>query len=143
MSKISKYFTIQEMVPKEIYLRFGRDSQWFIDPRLMTLLDFIREFIGVPMTVNNWNSGGTLSQRGYRIPDTPTGGRLSQHKFGRAADVSYKGKTVQEVYNLILANEKVFMDAGLTTLENIEFTKSWLHCDIRWTGLNKILIVNP
>lgn len=140
---ISKYFITQELVPPDIYTQYGEKSMWFIDPRLIILADFLREFVGQPMTINNWDSGHTLSLRGFRPPDTTVGGRLSQHKFGRAFDCSFDDILPRTVYNSILSNEKLFMEQGLTTLENIEFTKSWLHCDIRHTGSSSLLIVNP
>jgi hypothetical protein len=40
--------------------------------------------------------------------------------------------------------EQQFIDAQLlTTYENIAATPSWLHIDCRWTGLDKLLMVNP
>ena len=78
------------------------------------------------------------------MPDTAVGGKLSQHKFGRAADIKIPGLTSRQIYDEILNHEKIFMAAGLTTLENIDATPTWVHIDIRYQGNSeKIIIVNP
>lgn len=139
----SKHFIIQELVPPSIYNVWGDRSIFFLDPRLVSLADFVADFFKAPVLINNWNTGGPLDLRGFRPPDTLTGGKLSQHKFGRAFDCNVKGLTPKEVYDEILVNEKQFMNSGLTTMEDINFTKTWNHFDIRWTGNNFIKIVKP
>jgi hypothetical protein len=141
--KLSDNFDIEEFVPKAIFAGWNKRSIMFLDPRLIALAEFHRTFFDLPVYVNNWDSGGAFSLRGFRPPNTTTGGNLSQHKFGRAYDSNTSGMTAKEVYDVILANEKAFMKAGLTTMENVDFTKGWNHLDIRWTGLDHILIVNP
>ncbi|HJZ23678.1 MAG TPA: hypothetical protein VJ201_04430 [Candidatus Babeliales bacterium] len=142
--KVSKNFIIQELVPQSVYAQFGDKSIWFVDINLINMAQSVRDFFGVTVTINNWHSKGTLQNRGYRIPLSEVGGKMSQHKFGRAVDISFKDLTVTEAYDKILKNEKLFMSFGLTTLEDILYTKTWLHLDIRNTGLiDKILIVKP
>ncbi len=137
------FFKTQEFVPKKIYEQFGESSNWFVDPRLRKLANFVRTFFGKSVTINNWAWGGQFDQSGFREPASTTGAPLSQHRFGRAMDIKIAGMTPREVYNAILANEKVFMDAGLTCMENIDATPTWTHLDMRQTGSNRILIVNP
>lgn len=141
--EFSKHFKIQEFVPSSIYNIWGERSVYFLDPRMITLADFMRDFFGKPITINNWYAGGNFDLRGFRPPDTLTGGKLSQHKFGRAFDSNVEGLTPQEVYETIIKNEYLFRNAGLTTMEDINFTTGWNHLDIRWTGLNFIQIVKP
>lgn len=141
--KITDFFKTQEFVSKAIYEKFGENSIWFIDPRLIKLAVFCRTFWGKPITINNWHIGGKSQERGFREPTSTVGASLSQHRFGRAIDITVKGMTPQEVYKSILDNEKAFMEQGLTTLEDIKDTPTWNHLDIRNTGLNKILIVKP
>lgn len=140
---VSKHFILQEFVTPEIFSKYSQSCTWFLDPKMIEVADFLRDFLKSPMTINNWDSGGTLSLRGFRPPDTSLGAVLSQHKFGRAFDSNCNDRTPQEVYQLILQNETLFLNAGLTTLEDIESTPTWLHCDVRYTGLNRILIVKP
>lgn len=140
---MTKYYTVQEFVPPDIYKQFGEVAWQFIDPRLVSLANYVREFFGKPVIINNWSTGGTLTLRGFRPPSTTIGGTLSQHKFGRAFDMNVVGVTPQQAYKAILDNPKSFMEKGLTTMENIEFTSTWNHLDIRYTGRSEIVIVNP
>lgn len=123
---------------------FGEKSLMFIDERLIALLDFTRQFFGKPITINNWHlKGGTYQESGFRTPTTKTGAPLSQHRFGRAADIKVEGMSPFDVYNEILHNEKAFMELGLTTMEDIAHTPTWNHLDIRYQGEDKIVIVKP
>lgn len=137
----SKYFDLVELVPPEVYNEFGENSRWFLDSRMISLANFLREFLNQPTTVNNWDSGGTMTLRGFRPPGTIVGSKYSQHKFGRGFDSNSNNMTPQQIYRIILENEQLFLDNGLTALEHIDLTPTWLHCDVRYTGLNYILIV--
>lgn len=139
----SKYFLIKELVPAAIFNQFGDKSWWFLDKEAVQMLNDIRELFGVPFIVNNWHSGGQYKESGYRSPDTTTGGKLSQHKRGAAFDIKPIGMTPREIYDNILLDEEYFLKTGLTTLEDIASTPTWVHVDNRWTGMDKILIVKP
>lgn len=150
MSKISANFYLQEFLPPDIYKQFGDKGIQFIDPRIINLAEFYRSHFGKPVSVNTWHSGGTLKERGFRHPMSNTGGKLSQHKFGRGFDCSIEGLTAQEVYKEITDNAAKFIERGLTTLENISATPTWVHSDCRnvqgyadTAFTNGILIVNP
>ena len=141
--KISTYFRIEELVPKELYVKFGEKSIWFIERGTVLLADFIRDRFGKSMTINNWHSGGPLNNRGFRMPDCAIGGVLSQHKFGRAIDYNIEGVTPQEAYKDIIDNSDMYLKAGATTVEDIAFTTGWIHLDRRWTNKNELSIVKP
>jgi hypothetical protein len=144
MGKISPNFSLEEFVPKELFQQFGDKSIWFIDKRIIDIAEAIRNRFGKAVTINNWHVGGQLNNRGFRMPDTSVGGKLSQHKFGRAIDVNVAGVTVKEVYDDIVNNYSgIYQKLGVTTLEDIAFTPTWTHIDCRNTGLNNILIVKP
>lgn len=136
------YFKIQEFVSKNVYTQYGEKSIWFVDPKIQKLANFTRKFFGRPVTINNWLWGGKLENRCFREPSLNIGAALSQHISGRAIDINVAGLTPKQVYAAILANEKAFMEAGLTCVEDISDTPTWCHLDIRNTGLNKILIVS-
>jgi len=139
-----KHFKVNELVPKEIYAMYGDGAVQFLDIKAVRVIEFLRKDLGKPVYVNNWDSGGLRQESGYRVPNTKTGGKLSQHKFGRAFDVRVEGMTPQEVYDYILANESKYLAAGLTCMENIKFTPTWNHLDTRAVlDLSKIRIVNP
>lgn len=141
--KISTYFRIEEFVPKELYSKFGDKSIWFIDRGTVLLADFIRDRFGKSMTINNWHSGGSFNNRGFRMPDAAIGGALSQHKFGKAIDFNITGATPQEIYKDIIDNADMYMKAGATTVEDIAFTNGWNHIDRRYTNQSTLLIVKP
>lgn len=137
------HFKLEEFIDPDIFSQYGDQSVQFLDDRLIHLANAIREYYGVAVTINNWHLHGQFSQRGLRRFDTTTGAKMSQHKFGRAIDINIAGKTPQEIYADILENEKMFMEFGLTTIENIHATPTWNHLDVRYTGLDHLLIVNP
>ena len=137
------YFRMEEFVSKNIYLKYKEKSQWFIDPRIRKLANFTRKFFGKPVKINDWVWGGTFEQRGFREPESIVGTNLSQHRFCRAIDINVADMTPKTVYGAILANQRVFMEAGLTCMEDIIDTPTWNHLDIRNTGEQTIIIVKP
>ena len=140
---ISEHFVIQEFVPKEIYNDFKNNSTWFINPNIVVVCEWLRVTLNKPITINNWHTGGNYNLSGYRTPTESTGAKLSQHKRGDAADIKVSGMSPKEVLRFIQANWKELRDLGLSTVENPDFTPTWLHIDCRWTDLDTLLIVNP
>ncbi len=141
--KVSKSFRLEEFVPKEIYEKYKDQSIWFSRPEVINLAQSIRDYFGRPMTINNWHSGGKFNERGFRLPDSKIGAKLSQHKLAGAIDFTIDGISPDEVRSSILENPKRFLDEGLTTIEDGSYTPTWTHVDVRNTGLSKILIVKP
>lgn len=110
---------------------------------MIEFMQFVRNRYNVPVTVNNWHTGGQFSERGFRLPNTSIGAKLSQHKFGRACDFNVKGMTPDEVRADILNHQDEFIAAGLTTIEAGEYAPTWVHADCRFTRSDEILIVKP
>ena len=137
--KVSEHFVIQEFVPESIFEKYKENSIWFINPQVFNMAEFIRAYFNKPIIINNWNQGGTYQESGYRLPDTTTGAKLSQHKRGAAIDIKFEGANYSEVRKEILANEDKFLASGITTIE--DGTATWLHIDCRFTMMNKILVV--
>lgn len=141
--KVSKNFHDYELVPPRIYELYGNNSKWFINPRVVHLAQFVRDWFDSSVTVNDWKWGGKLKNRGYRVPSTTVGSKYSQHKLANAIDINVQGVTPDEVRSEIHAHYGVFMKNGLTTLEHPDYSPTWVHMDVRHTGLNYILIVKP
>ena len=137
--KVSANFSLSEFIDKDTYRRFGTSSIWFIDQRIISIAQLLRDRVGLPITIN----GGQYNLSGFRPPSTKIGASLSQHRFGRAIDVKVKGMTPKEVSEEIIENFEIYKKVGLTTMENVEFTKSWNHLDCRWTNQETLKIVNP
>jgi len=141
--KISPNFVIQEFVYPELFAAMGQKSIWYIDPKIVNICEFIRVKTGKAVTVNNWHTGGQYKESGLRRFNTTTGARMSLHKFGKAADIKVKGMTPPEVFEFIKSNWIELRNLGLTTVEDVTFTRSWSHLDCRNTGKSELLIVRP
>lgn len=131
----SKYFDCREFVDQRTWGIRGVKSAELIDPKIVRICDLIREKTGVPVTVNNWHfakPGETVYKAsGYRAIWEKVGGQLSQHRCGRAADVKVKGLMPLQVFQIIEENKAEFQAAGLTTMEDLKYTTTWLHVDCR------------
>ena len=142
--KVSKNFYLDEFIPRNIYRRYGAKSIWFLDPRLIQLAQGLRDFLGVPVTVNNWANGGRRQYSGYRPPRTNVGAYYSQHKFGRALDVQVNLgaldlSSYEDLREVIKINYPYFKALGLTCIE--KSTKTWLHLDMRHTDSDELMEV--
>lgn len=156
--KVSENFDIREFVPIETYNRWRAKSIWFVRPEIISIAEFYKVFFknyfkadNVLVTVNNYMFGGQLQYRGYRPPSCTIGAGESQHRFGSAFDCSLtiiKGNqrstpSYADVQAALIYNEKEIIKAGITTIEDTTYTPTWLHTDIRNTGLDHLLIVKP
>jgi hypothetical protein len=129
-----KYFGIKELVSKLVYDKFGDTCwQWF-DADILQDLDTIRESWGKPIIINNWATGGNLSQCGLRTNADPlvkakTIPYCSRHCFAKAFDLHDKAGSHQalwtHVQNLIL-NKKLKRFNGL---EKFSSTPTWTHVE--------------
>lgn len=114
MSKtIKDYFSAHELVPKDVYDKYGEGSWKFIDQSIIDCIMVVREGLGKPMTINNWFWGKQFSQRGLRPNTSPmvkgkSGLYLSGHCFGKAVDFDVEGMTAVEVRAWIVANADKF-----------------------------------
>jgi hypothetical protein len=146
MSYRPKYFALNEVVyPGAIQAR-GEQAWQLMDERILRGADWLREKFG-PCTINGKFNGKGFSESGLRDPFTTTGSKFSQHKFGRALDLKFHKVTCKEVYDYIIRNPGEARDNGITTVEDINYTGSWLHCDCRLLPEsfpdNGILVVKP
>ena len=141
--KVSNNFIAQEFVPKTIFDRFGANSIWFIDDRIIKVAQFFRDRYDLPITINDWHKEGKRTLSGFRPPDCEIGADLSQHKFGRGVDLKWLNQdflSIDDIREDIRKNQKKFFKAGVRAIE--EGTDTWLHVDIRETGLkDEILFI--
>ena len=137
------FFVIQEFVPQDIFKRFGKNAWWFVDDRIVAGANFLRLLIGAPITINDWHTGGWYSESGLRSFSTSTGASMSQHRFGRAIDIKVEHMSPMEVYDFVKKNWAK-LNPFFTTIESIEFTKTWVHLDCRHVVDRSVpFIVNP
>lgn len=135
--RIKDYFDVQELVCKHVYNKFGDNAWQFFDDRLLETLFVIREKLGKPIHVNNWQVGGNLTQRGLRCNVCSLVAEktrlekvyMSAHSQGTAVDFDVKGMTALEVRNWIKANQVL-----LPYPVRLEQDVTWVHLDMRNDG---------
>lgn len=128
--------TVKELVGPDVYKQWGENAIQFIDVRIIRVAQWLRTYTGKGIVVNNWVSGGVNDERGLRNPNTTTGAKFSQHKFGRALDFNIVGLTSDQVRQIIRDNWETLKALGLTTIEL--GTQGWVHIDCRYTGLETL-----
>lgn len=139
--KLTANISLQELVPKEVWLAEKEMAARHVDARLPVILERIRALCGgKTMTLNDWSYGGRFNYRGYRQPNCPIGALKSMHKQGKAADFTIKGMTADQVRQVIRENAAELMQLGLTRME-IGIT--WVHIDLKTTGLTTIQEFRP
>lgn len=110
------YFKAYELVDKTVYNKYGENSFKFMSTEILWFLLIVRKNLGLPMTINNWKSGGRFSQRGLRTNICSIVRKkvekmllyLSAHLFGRAVDFDVKGMSAEDVRMWIKDNEDLF-----------------------------------
>lgn len=137
-----RHFTVKELVPPSVYQVRGEASIELMDDRIIMAADWLRELFGA-ICVNGTFRGMTFTESGLRDPFTTTGAKYSQHKFGRALDLKFYKTTPQIVYDFIMSNQDEARKHGITTVEDIAFTPTWLHCDSRTYHGTGIRVVKP
>jgi len=137
--QITKNFSVQEVVPPDVYAARGDAAAQLMDIRIVNVAQWIRDQTGKSITINNWKSGGQYKESGLRNFETSTGAKWSQHKFGRALDLKVEGLNPEDVRQFIRDNWNVLKKIGLSCIE--KDTPSWVHIDCRYTGLETLLEV--
>jgi hypothetical protein len=133
-----EYFVTQEFIPEKIYTEFKDYAvQIFMDNRLVFTCDMLREYFNCPVVINNWHTGGTCSESGFRLQNTQTGKEYSQHKFGRAADLKFTNISAEEVRKEILSHSS---EPAFRFISAIESGVPWLHVDVRNSCENGIIL---
>lgn len=134
IEQLKKFFIVQELVCPHTYRKFGELSWQFFDTEfLYTLLVIRRDILNVSVYVNNWDSGGNFSQRGFRcnvcqIPKEKTdAGKvyLSAHCNGAGIDFDAKGMNAEQVRNKIATNSHL-----LPYPIRLEKGVNWVHLDV-------------
>lgn len=125
---VCKHFGIYELVDEQTYSDRGDRAWQLFDPRLLKLLDKLRELFDAPITINDWKWGGQFENRGLRTSASPYYRPYSQHSFGRAVDFDVRGLSADE------SREKIrqWFNSGLLDIEGIrmELGVNWVHLDV-------------
>ena len=124
----SKHFSIEELVPKSIYIKYGGSKCWeFLDPQLIKMIDVIKDrFPNGTCSINTWKWNGNRNWSGIRIPNTPYYSEGSMHSWGKAVDMVFSKYTADEVREDILSNANIY-----PFIKGLELGISWVHIDTR------------
>ena len=138
IEQLKEFFTVEELVCPHTFAKFGERSWQFLNTELLeTLLVVRREVLKVPMYVNNWDAGGSFSQRGLRcnvcqlVKEKTLAGKvyLSAHGNGAGVDFDAKGLSAAE------ARRRIAEAAGrLPHPVRLEDGVSWVHLDVYDAG---------
>lgn len=123
----AKHFDLEELVDRDTFGTYGEDAWKLLHPDAIIALDGVREYFGVPVTVNNWKWGGPFQYRGYRPPHCGIGAPQSYHKRGMAFDFDVRGLDALTVRKVIKDNQS---DPLLEKIMRLEDVVSWVHMDV-------------
>jgi len=119
-------FAVHELVPEELYNRFGDGAMRFVSPLLVETINVIkRRFPKGTITINNYKWGGSRNWSGVRTANSPYYSPTSLHTFGMAADMVFNSYNTDEVREYIIDNPDEFPH-----VKGIEIAE-WLHIDVR------------
>ena len=137
-----KYFQLWELVDRVTYYSLGERAWGLLTPDLLHSLDGLRDFLGCPVSINNWwNNTSSYARQycGYRPHDCPTGAKFSEHKKGNAADCHIKGADYDDLRLHIMASKD---DERLAKIMRMEVDVNWLHIDCKQVE-NRIRLFKP
>lgn len=139
-------FELYEWLPEDIYKKYYPiygDNLWHMlfTYEIRYTVDRLRKRFGVTF-MNDWYWMPNGNQyRGYRPLDCTVGAKLSQHKKGNAADMTFKYYKVDDARNVILADQD-HNDFKYITV--VEMKVPWLHIDCRPVAMGeRIIKINP
>ncbi len=154
--KITPDFDIREFVAQRVYDELGAAfCLRFVNPVILRFVTWLKaeltEKYGeeVNIRMNDWHYGGSFHNRVYRDPKSTVGKWTSVHRLALAVDMSFEINSskkvipVKDVYQFLLSRESEVLAIGITRLEDIRDTPTWLHADGAYTGKNAIQIVRP
>lgn len=125
------HFVAQEFVPKALYEKLGDAALAFMDEGIMIACDHVREYFGVPVTINDWHRGGNNQWRGLRTMQCTIGAPNSMHRLGKACDLILKGVSAEVARREILSHREIFYPH----IRRMEDDVTWLHIDNKDTGV--------
>ena len=145
IEKSSPYFDLQELVCPHVFKAYG-DFAWnFLDDKIIDLINTIRERIGKPIHVNNWNTGGKFDERGFRciqcdiVRNMIEANQLyvSAHMTGKGIDFDVEGLTAEETRIWLKANQRWWYHYF-----RLESAVTWVHLDLYNNTDKKIIEFN-
>ena len=123
----SKHFRLEELVPKELFNKYGEKCWDFLDPRLLESIDTVKErFPEGTITINNWLWNGNRNWSGIRTPNSSYYSQSSMHSWGKAVDMIFSKYSPDEVRQDIIDNPDIYPH-----IKGLELDITWVHLDVR------------
>lgn len=137
----ARNFRLKELVPPDIYDKLGNEAWSLFDDKLIETIDFIRDALGRPITINNWmwnKKDNAMTLRGYRPKDCAIGAVNSAHKTGEAIDFDVQGMKAFEVRTWLKLHADI-----LPHPIRVEDDVNWVHLDVRAKEGHKVYFFKP
>lgn len=140
IQQLKRYFALSELVGKDVYAKYGDFAWAFFDPRLLEVLLWLREGLGVPLVCNT----SAMQQRGLRtnlsplVQDKTKAGALylSAHCLGKGVDLSSGSMTAAKMRRWVRAN--IASCPHPIRIENDKSAPTWVHIDVMNITNNKL-----
>jgi len=130
-------FIEQEFIPKELWDYFtnkygegtGTLGMRYINPKIVTFMEWLRSTLGKPITINNWHKNlppeNTFDGRCLRLPSDSAYRISSDHNFSMAIDFDVQGMQAEEVRQVLITKYSTdFLRLGAFTMEK---GTNWVH----------------
>jgi len=126
-----KYFKPYELVSPDFYEQFDNPDMIYsiFDENALRILDMIRDWADVGLTVCNWYWGGVRTDSGFRTAKSKWGTKTSRHRKAMAFDVVSPKITTLRLWSLINANEDKLPCKIRIEKMNGGMPVNWLHFD--------------
>ena len=126
-----KNFALKELVSKATLDKYGEQAWQFLDERMLRNLQYIRETLGKPITVNTF----LLQQRCFDPGEER--GPYSQHAHGGAVDFSVQGMTAHQVREWL--KTATLPEPNIWVEEDV----GWCHLDVRYSEFKGVHFFKP
>jgi uncharacterized protein YcbK (DUF882 family) len=142
--KVSEHFQLQELVPQAAFTEMGEKAIELLHPDLIDSIEKLRVQLAVPLRVNNWNSGGTFQNRGWRPRNSKVGAKKSLHKEGKAVDFDSPGLPMIELFKLVWNNRDwIVKNTAFRIIESFTATPGWVHLAIGDQDETELKVITP
>ena len=136
------HFKAHELVCSHVYRKYGDKALMFADPRLLEWIEWFREAIGLPVTINTYGAGGKYSQRGYRCnmcqlvreKTVDNVMYLSAHTRFQAVDFNVADMLDEEIRQWLERHKKEMPHPIRIESD----TRGWVHVDVSTDSFQKI-----
>jgi len=142
MMQMPRHFSVQELVDRHYYSRFGDRAIEFIDPRIILIVDAVRDLFDLPVYVNDWPFSGDIQYRGLRSFYANVGAFYSMHKFGRAIDFVVQATPAEVVRDAIIRQIRL-RKRPFTYIRRMEVFTAWTHIDLKDSTERDFTLFSP